>query len=84
MIHDYSLPINSLPSRALPVRALQFIREYSKPVTRPDWRHSKPIISTCELYSIYYIIFNNIDLQEIIIKNIYDTEWYDIYLTIKY
>ena len=71
-------------SYILPNRALRLISEYSKPVTRPDWRNSKPIITTYELFSIYYIIFNNIDLQEIIIKNVYDTDWYDMYSTIKF
>ena len=61
---------------ALPCRALQIIREYAKPRTRPDWRQSKPIITTYHLYlevrnaSLYireepkrkvdYIIFRNI------------------------
>jgi hypothetical protein len=40
----------SLPSRVLPSRALQIISEYSKPMTRPDWRQSKPIITTYYLY----------------------------------
>ena len=38
----------------LPLRALQFIREYSKPMTRPDWRTFKRSIS----WSIY---MNEID-----------------------
>ena len=65
-----------LPCRSLPCRALLLIREYSRPLTRPDWRQSKPIISTYHLYlevrnaSLYirdepkrkvdYIIFRNI------------------------
>ena len=32
------LPLCALPCRALPCRALHLIREYSKPLTRPDWR----------------------------------------------
>jgi hypothetical protein len=66
----------SLPCRALPFRALLLIREYSQPITRPNWRKSKPIITTYHLYlevrnaSLYirdepkrkvdYIIFRNI------------------------
>ena len=32
------LSYRSLPLRQLPCRALQLIREYSKPITRGDWR----------------------------------------------
>ena len=33
-----TLTSHTLPSRALPSRALQLISEYSKPITRGDWR----------------------------------------------
>ena len=39
-----------LPSHALPSHALVLIREYSKPITRPDWRDSKPLITRYQLY----------------------------------
>ena len=29
---------HALPNRALPSRAVKLISEYSKPLTRPDWR----------------------------------------------
>ena len=45
-----ALPIRALPSRALPSRALLLISEYSKPLTRSDWRESIPIITTSCLY----------------------------------
>jgi len=35
-----------LTSRALPCRALHLIREYSKPITRPDWRTFERSITT--------------------------------------
>ena len=35
-----------LPCRALPCRALHLIREYSKPITRPDWRTFERSITT--------------------------------------
>ena len=43
------LPSRALPSRALPSRTLLLISEYSKPMTRPDWRKSKPIITKYQL-----------------------------------
>ena len=37
-------------TRALPIRAVHLISEYSKPLTRPDWRKSLPIVTTFRLY----------------------------------
>jgi len=48
----------ALHSRALPSRALLLISEYSKPITRPDWRDSKPIITKYQLY-LYVILKTN-------------------------
>ena len=45
----------ALPSRALPSRTLLLISEYSKPMTRPDWRESKPIITKYQL--CLYLVF---------------------------
>ena len=61
----------------LPSRALLLIHDYSRPMTRPNWRKSKPIITTYRLYTIlqkckrkykpiYLLLFNNIQ----------DTDWY--------
>jgi hypothetical protein len=61
----------------LPSRALLLIHDYSRPMTRPNWRKSKPIITTYRLYTIlqkckrnykpkYLMVFNNIE----------DTDWY--------
>ena len=67
-----------LQSHALPSHALPLIHDDSIPMTRPDWRQSKPIISTYHLYNIikkrkrntykpiYYMVLNNIE----------DTDWY--------
>jgi len=73
-----------LPSRVLPSRALLLINEYSKPLTRSDWRESKPIISTRHLY--LFILNHNINnyehltpiekLHNIILYNISYTDWY--------
>ena len=69
---SHALPSHALPSHALPTH------DYSLPMTSPDWRQSKPIISTYHLYHIikkrklntykpiYYMILNNIE----------DTDWY--------
>ena len=63
----YFLP-HALPHRALPSRAVQLISEYSKPLTRPDWRTfirllSKKIflkeiqkLNNCNTLGIYTIV----------------------------
>ena len=78
-----ALPCCALPCRALPCRALSLIREYSKPLTRPDWRKSNPIISVCELYQLVYDNWDENDLYFTIYRNIVTTYWYDIYWCIK-
>jgi hypothetical protein len=86
MAHD--LPCRSLPCRSLPCRALSLIREYSRPLTRPDWRKSKPIITT---YKLLLEICSNkkenrrrMRLLKTILKNIKKTNWFWIYNHIKY
>ena len=71
----------TLRSHALPSRALLLIREYSKPLTRPDWRQSKPIITTYRLYLI--VIQNYSDLYYNLLTNIWFTDWYILYTYIK-
>ena len=86
---SYALPCPSLPCPSLPYRALTLIREYSKPLTRPDWRKSKPIISSYQLYlHVKYIVYSlyltpNKKLHNIILNNITNTEWYYAYVYIK-
>lgn len=53
----------------LPFRAVSLIREYSKPLTRPDWRQSKPIITTYRLYLV--VIQNYSDLYYNLLTNIW-------------
>ena len=80
----------ALPCRALPCRALYLIHEYSRPLTRPDWRKSKPIISTYRLYLIIkYVMYVPIItpknlLHSMILYNIGETEWYYAYVYIKF
>jgi hypothetical protein len=73
-------------SQVLPSRVLLLINEYSKPVTRPDWRKSKPIITTHCLFSRVFYIRHYIPLQMSppskyvldynLLCNIIQTDWY--------
>jgi hypothetical protein len=85
-----ALPCRALPCRALPCRALLMIREYSRPLTRADWRNSNPIITPLnlllELCSKSYEERENRRRMRLInktIKNIRSTEWYWMYDTIR-
>jgi len=80
---SYALPSYALPSYALPSNALRLIRDYSKPLTRPDWRQSKPIISVYDLYRVVYASWDEDDLHYKIYRNIKNTYWYEIYWHIK-
>ena len=78
---SHALPSHALPSHALPSRAVSLIREFSKPLTRPDWRQSKPIITT---YRLYLVVINNYsDLCYTVLINIWFTDWYILYTYIK-
>ncbi len=69
-----ALDSRALDSRALPSRALSLISEYSKPMTRPDWRKSKPIIET---YCLFVFVINDYSpLADYILSNICLTDWY--------
>jgi hypothetical protein len=81
-----------LPGRELPFRALQIINEYSQPLTRANWRNSKPIISQYKLY-LYVLNKNklnyaNTDLEEglfvRVLYHINDTEWYRAFEYIRF
>ena len=78
---SHALPYHALPSHALPSRALLLISEYSKPLTRPDWRQSKPIITTYRLYLV--VIQNYSNLYYNLLTNIWLTDWYILYTYIK-
>jgi hypothetical protein len=66
----------------LPNRAVKLISEYSKPITHPEWRYSRPIITTFRLYLIIFShkkrVYTNI------LPNIIRTEWFEMYLYIKH
>ena len=72
---------SALPIRALPIRAVRLISEYSKPLTRPDWRESKPIITILKLYLI--ICPPTSELHYIVLNNMKQTEWCEMYYYIK-
>ncbi len=70
---------------ALPSRALSLIHDYSRPLTRADWRQSKPIITPYELYlHVKYTTHNYTKIKRTILNNIHQTEWHKIYFYIKY
>jgi hypothetical protein len=79
-----------MSSHTLPNRALTLIHDYSKPLTKPDWRGSKPIISIYRLY--LYIRSKNLDYSDQsssdihlrILWQIQDTDWYFAYGYVKY
>ena len=75
------LPLRSLPLRSLPLRVLLLISEYSKPLTRPDWRTRKYLISIEEyIYTVQYrCFFNNTKLLSLIYNNITGTDFYKAY-----
>jgi len=64
----------------LPLRALLLIRDYSKPMTKHNWRKSNPIITTCYLYKIIRKRRINISIYKpiyfMVLNNIEDTDWY--------
>jgi hypothetical protein len=73
-----SLPFPSLPFPSLPFRALRLISEYSKPLTRPDWRTCKRLIRIEEyIYTIRYGLRNkNTKLLNLISNNMSNTDFY--------
>ena len=74
---------HTLPSRALPCRALTLIHAYSRPLTRLDWRDIQRV-TTFDLYShVFCHVRPQTRLMELIYYNILDTQWYKIYTTIK-
>jgi len=72
----------ALPIRALPIRALHIISEYSRPMTRPNWRQSKPLTTAYQLYN--NTLIRDGLLMARLLLNIIDTEWYYLCMTIKY
>ena len=82
MLPCRALPCRALPCRALPCRALDLIREYSRPLTRANWRKSKPIITTYKLYVIFKERRPS-QMSDNVLNNIQCTDWYYAFKTIK-
>ena len=61
-----------------PSNVLRLIREYSLPITRADWRKSKPVISTFRLYTIIRKrrLSTYRPIYVIVLNNIENTDWY--------
>ena len=86
-----ALPASALPASALPCRALCLIHDYSRPLTRSDWRQSKPIITIYKLYehllnhSIDYTYKKSPDrLYQTTLYHIAETEWYFAFTYIRF
>ena len=78
---------SSLPFQSLPFRALRLISEYSKPLTRPDWRTCSVLMPIEEyIYTICYCINHNKNtkLLNIISSNMADSAFYKAYNHIYY
>jgi hypothetical protein len=76
-----AMPSFALPSFALPSRAKQLISDYSKPVTNPEWRKSKPITTTYSLFR-FALLSRSVHLYDILMHNIKQTEWYKLYRSV--
>ena len=76
------LPSYALPYRELPSYALLLINEYSKPLSRPNWRDSKPITTTYQLYN--NTLIRDGLLMAYLLMNIVETEWYYLHMRNKY
>jgi hypothetical protein len=72
----------ALTGRALPIRAVHLISEYSKPLTRPNWRQSNPLTTAYQLYN--NTLIRDGLLMARLLLNIIDTEWYYLCMKIKY
>ena len=82
MLPNPMLPNPMLPNPVLPIRALHLIHDYSRPLTRPNWRKSKPIITTYKLYVIFKERRPS-QMTDNVLNNIHGTDWYYAFQTIK-
>lgn len=68
-----------MTSIVLPSNVLRLISEYSKPVSRPDWRTLRKMTD----YKLYSIIMNvikkKVNLVLILQTNMKDSLWYNLY-----
>jgi hypothetical protein len=68
-----------MPSIVLPSSVIRLIKEYSKPLSRPDWRTLRKMTD----YKLYSIITNvirkQVKLVLILQINMKDSLWYNLY-----
>lgn len=73
----------------LPDDVLALIRAFSKPLTRPNWRQSKPIISTYQLFLVTIKKIKKIEdswqftRYDDLYTNIKGTDWYWSYTNLR-
>ncbi len=64
----------------LPSRALLLINDFSKPLTRPEWRTMRKMTN----YDLYNIIKNNVTINPELIMimqtNMWDSIWYKLFI----
>ena len=68
----------------LPSRAIKLISEYSKPVTRPDWRKSKPLATQYNIFR--FAMSRNFKCSKLRFHTfclISKTDWYHIFIFVK-
>ena len=65
----------------LPSRALQLIHDFSKPLTRHDWRNIRRISA----FDIYLHVYcrTQTPLMELIFYNMQHTNWYNMYCNLE-
>ena len=79
------LPSNVLPSNVLPSNVLRLIRDYSKPLTRHNWRQSKPIVTTFYLYKMVQNTQTFLTpLIYTLYMNISQSWWFGLYACIRF
>ena len=77
------LTLNVLPLNLLPLNAIKLISEYSKPVTRPDWRTFKRQIDT--RYFIQCLEkYNELSVFQLVKNNMVTSHFYVAYHHIYY
>ena len=75
----------SSQTKFLPSNVLCLIREYSKPMTRPDWRQSKPIFTTFYLYKMVQNTQTFLTpLIYTLYMNISQSWWFGLYACIRF
>jgi hypothetical protein len=67
--------------RLLPIRALNIINEYSKPLTKPDWRTFERIMTIENfMFNVQYkfCVYHS-PIYSLVVKNMYKSEFYITY-----